>query len=80
MKGPGDTAGKIAALLFLMAVAALFAVLAVRESAEQPMLPLVSASACEPVNPCLTMSCEVRKGPFGGVDPDAGENDNRRIA
>ena len=80
MKGPGDTAGRIAALLFLLAIAALFAVIAVRESAEQPMLPLVSASACEPVDPCPATACEVRKPPFGGIDPDAGESDNRRIA
>lgn len=80
MKPPGETAGKLAALLFLLAFVALLAVVAVRESAEQPMLPLVTASGCEPVNPCLTMVCETPKPPFGGVDPDAGENDNRRIA
>lgn len=76
-----DLAGKAAAALIVAIVVATIVILSVKQSADQPMLPLVSAGAgCAPANPCATMNCEVRKGPFGGVDMDAGERDNRRIA
>lgn len=79
-RGARETAGKAVALLIVVALAVALVGAALAQAAPQPALPLVTASGCEPVNPCLTMVCTAPKGPFGGTDPDAGERDNRRIA
>jgi hypothetical protein len=65
---------------FLLLILVLALVLFLRPRHQTLIVEAVPASACdEPVNPCLTMDCS-GAGPFGGIDPDAGERDNRRIA
>lgn len=66
----------LALLLILAIVGALY----LRQREPELRIDAVNAAAdCELANPCLYIDCTPRKGPFGGVDPDAGEKDNRRI-
>lgn len=64
---------------FVLFVILLALFLFLRPRHQSLVVEAVPASCDAPVNPCLTMSCEAPKGPFGGVDPDAGERDQRRI-
>lgn len=65
--------------LALLAIV-LFALWLFLQPRQQQLRIDATLASCEPVNPCLTMVCETPKAPFGGVDPDAGERDQRRIA
>lgn len=70
------TAGHCLALLAIV----LFALWLFLQPRQQSLRIEATPASCEALqNPCEYIDCNAN-GPFGGVDPDAGERDNRRIA
>lgn len=66
-------------IAFVLFVILLALFLFLRPRHQSLVVEAVPAS-CEALqNPCEYIDCS-GKGPFGGVDPDAGERDQRRIA
>lgn len=70
-----------AGFMIMAAFIAFLACVAVKEQAPQPRMPVAEAHSppCPRIDVCRYRECS-QNGPRGGLDPDAGEKDNRRVA